>query len=274
MPNGTGVTGETFDPTPIQSKLDEVNAALGAVTPFKLALVDPRQVKPAPKNARFMTQAQLRRLTDNIRKDGNLSTLPLLWQDGEGAFHTIGGHHRIEDAVIAQVPAILALYTDAEMTEAERISRQLGDNAIVGQDDPQILAEMYSAISELDWKEYSGLDDAVLNYKPELPELGVGGNMRLEPVTFMLFDDEIERFDDLVKDVNRSPKHKRYGVYDEVWDAFFEALLDYGLSREVVSASTTLAVLTKLARAALCFENDEAFLQSLDAISQISEFKK
>lgn len=264
----------TFDPTMIQSKLDEVNAALAAVTPFKLALVNPREVAPAPKNARFMSQAQLKQLIANIRRDGNLSTMPLLWQDAGGRYHIIGGHHRIEAAIQAQIPAVLALYTDAEMTEAERISRQLGDNAIVGQDDPQVLAELYAVISEIEWKEYSGLDDAVLNYKPDIPTLGVGGNMRLEPVTFMLFNDEIERLDDLIKDVKRSPKHKRYGVYDDVWDTFFETLLDYGMSREIVSASTTLAVLTRLARAALCFDSDEAFLQTLDAVSQISESKK
>lgn len=256
----------TFDLTAIQARLDALNEALGGLTPFKLALVDPRTVKPAEKNARFMTQGQISQLTANIARDGNLSTVPFAWKDADGVFHWIAGHHRARAAIDADVPYLITLYTDAEMSQAERIARQLGDNAIVGQDDPQILADLYATIRDFDWKEYSGLDDQVLNYKAALPPLGAGGNLRLEPVTFMLFAPEIEALEEARTRLTAAPVHRLMGVSVEVWDQFFDALLDYGKAREIVSANTALAMLTELARAALAFTSDDDLLALLDCV--------
>ena len=264
-------TATKYDPVEIQARLDALNGMLGELTPFKFALVDPRTVKAAPKNARFMTQPQMAQLAQNIQQDGNLSTVPFAWKQPDGSFMWIGGHHRSDAAIEAGVQHVITLYTDDELSTAERISRQLGDNAIIGQDDPQILSELYAEIRDFEWKQYSGLDDEILKYNPDLDLLGSGSGLKLEPVTFMLFNDEIERFDKLVKDVKRAPTRQYYGSYDDVFDSFFDALLDYGLKRQVVSSSTALALLTELARAAICFESDDEFLLSIAAVAQIAE---
>lgn len=48
------------------------------------------------------------------------------------------------------------------MSEEHRIAIQLSHNAIVGQDDPDILKKLYDKILDIDLKEYSGLDDKTL----------------------------------------------------------------------------------------------------------------
>ena len=72
------------------------------------------------------------------------------------------GNHRVQAAISAGLETIPCIITDDEMSEEQRIAIQLSHNAIVGQDDPDVLKKLYDKILDIDLKEYSGLDDKTL----------------------------------------------------------------------------------------------------------------
>jgi hypothetical protein len=71
-----------------------LNAQLGDITPYKLAVVDPAALVPVEKNAHYLPKATFDRLADNIARDGNLSTLPFCWRTPAGDYIVLSGNHR------------------------------------------------------------------------------------------------------------------------------------------------------------------------------------
>lgn len=140
-----------------QQAIEQLNRHLRG--PYKLALMPPAKLSPAPKNARFMTDVQYRRLVDNVSKDGALASVPLCWVMPDGECRVLSGNHRVKAAATAGLPEILVLYTDQALSREDEIGIQLSHNAIVGQDDPIVLRELWDEIDSIASKMYSGLDD-------------------------------------------------------------------------------------------------------------------
>jgi hypothetical protein len=112
-------------------------------------------------NARVMPHGKFERLTANIAKDGRLESLPFCVLGtngaGEAEFHLISGHHRTRAArVAAQTNPAL------ELTRDQISSKQLSHNALQGEDDRQILQEIYASIDDLTERIATGLTDADL----------------------------------------------------------------------------------------------------------------
>ena len=59
-----------------------------------------RDIEESPINAQEMDSNEFERLVKNIKRDGVLSTAPLLMrQTGKGKYMCISGHHRIRAAI-------------------------------------------------------------------------------------------------------------------------------------------------------------------------------
>lgn len=135
------------------------------IKPYQLAYVSPKEdCVLLEENARFMTKAQMQRLTDNVKQDGFLSQIPFgIKKDGEFRFTIISGNHRIKSAIKAELENVLILYLDEkEVSEQKALAIQLSHNAITGQDDMAVLLGLYKKITDLGLKEYTGLDEAEL----------------------------------------------------------------------------------------------------------------
>ncbi|HBT77032.1 MAG TPA: chromosome partitioning protein ParB [Planctomycetaceae bacterium] len=163
---------DTNNDQAIGERLEEIN---GLIAPYRLAWVDPKQdCIPPEKNARYMSKDQLNRLADNIRQDGFLSQLPFGVKQSDGKYLILSGNHRIKAAVKAKQRRVLILFgLEADFDKNRRLALQLSHNAIVGEDDPLILRDIYSEIDDLLSKEYTGLIDEMLqSIKPvELADL-------------------------------------------------------------------------------------------------------
>jgi len=137
-----------------------VNRKLAASS-LRIATVALGQCDLADKNARFMKAEQYRRLVDNIRRDGCLTSVPFAVRQGD-RYTILSGNHRVRAARDAGLTEVLVLYSEREMSHQQQVAIQLSHNAIVGQDDLAILRELYDEINDVALKEYSGLDDVVL----------------------------------------------------------------------------------------------------------------
>lgn len=139
-------------------EIDELNAKLKG-QPYKLAVVDPRELTLLEKNARFMTADTFQNLTNNIRKDGGLTSIPFCVKGKKGDMKVLSGNHRVQAAISADMEEILVLYTDRKLSRKEEVAIQLSHNSLTGSNDEMVLKELWDEINDVDMKYYSGLSD-------------------------------------------------------------------------------------------------------------------
>lgn len=150
----------------ITERLEEVNAL---IAPYRLAWVDPKaECKLVEKNPRYMSKEMIERLSENIRIDGFLSQLPFGIKQENGKYMIVSGNHRIKAAIRAKQERVLILYgLEVDFDKNRQLAVQLSHNAIVGEDDNDILKELYYEIDDLFNKEYTGIvDDLLRDYEP------------------------------------------------------------------------------------------------------------
>lgn len=67
----------------IAEAVKKFNATVGARLGYNLAVVSPKGLRPADKNARFMRPEVMARLIRNVERDGSLQSVPLCFMDGD-----------------------------------------------------------------------------------------------------------------------------------------------------------------------------------------------
>lgn len=227
--------------------LDQLNTALGEFTPYKLDIVDPATIEHVPLNAHFMPKRIFDQLTANIKQDGNLASVPFCWRKEDGTVVVLSGNHRVDSAIQANIPRILILYTDQDMSQGERVAVQLSHNALVGQDNPAQLLDLWQQMDDLSLKIYSGLDDGTLGTLQPVEVARINdAALRFEELTFLFLPAERERIQEVVSRLGQSSK-ARLAADVATFDAFFNALLDFKEAAGILNASTALLQLVQIA---------------------------
>jgi hypothetical protein len=81
-----------------------------------------------------------------------------------------------------------------EQSRDELIARQLSHNAIAGEDDPATLKALYDQIEDVDWRDYSGLDDKTLELMSQVDVSGLAeANLEFAAVHLIFLPEELER---------------------------------------------------------------------------------
>jgi hypothetical protein len=212
---------------PDASGLDRVNEKLAASS-LRVAIVPISQCDLLEKNARFMRVEQYKRLVENIRRDGCLTSVPFAIrhaQPGGDRYTILSGNHRVKAAKDAGLTEVTLLYTDRELTHAQQVAIQLSHNAIAGQDDLAILRELYDEINDVALKEYSGLDDVLLGKlnPPNLDPLSEKG-LEYRIVSIAFLPEEVERAEKLFAKIMEQADGDRTWInrradYDRMLDA-------------------------------------------------------
>ncbi|MEU9887988.1 ParB N-terminal domain-containing protein [Sphaerisporangium sp. NPDC051011] len=157
---------------------------------------DPRDLTRLPVNARFMTKEKFDRLVANIKEDGCLTSVPLVYGAGEypeGQELILSGNHRCDAAAEAGVFEIDVMLIDDVEEKQRLLARQLSHNAIEGQDDPATLKHLYDQIEDVDWRAYSGLDDEQLQLLAEVQPEGISeANLDFATVSLIFLPNELE----------------------------------------------------------------------------------
>lgn len=227
--------------------LEGVNEKLAASS-LRVAVVPIDQCDFLEKNARFMRVEQYRRLVENIRRDGCLTSVPFAVKRGE-RYYILSGNHRVKAAKDAGLTEVPVLYTDRELTRAQQVAIQLSHNAIAGQDDLAILRELYDEINDVALKEYSGLDDVLLGKltPPNLDPLSEKG-LEYRVVSIAFLPEEVERAEKLfAKMLEQATGNvtwiNRRADYDRMLDALTVAKAKAG----VKNTATAFGLLLDLA---------------------------
>ncbi|WTW95413.1 hypothetical protein OG216_19415 [Streptomycetaceae bacterium NBC_01309] len=166
--------------------------------PIKPRLVrrDPRLLTRLPVNARYMTKEEYDRLVANVRADGCLTSVPLVYGAGEyeeGRELVLSGNHRCDAAVEAEVYEIDVMLIDDQQHKDQLVARQISHNAIAGKDDPATLKQLYDEIEDVDWRAYSGLDDEQLQLLAEVQPEGLSeANLDFATVSLVFLPPELD----------------------------------------------------------------------------------
>jgi ParB-like chromosome segregation protein Spo0J len=194
--------------------------------------IDPRELKLLELNARYMRHEEYVRLVSNIRRDGKLTSVPFACLDGD-KYLVLSGNHRTMAAIEAGLQKIHCIVTDDKLTEDQRIAIQLSHNAIVGQDDPYILKQLYEKILDVEMKEYSGLDDKALELLDKFSSIGMSeANLKFQTLTLVFLPDELAAAKSVLTDALERSK-----IADEIWLARYEDYDAWLDSQEVAAAA-------------------------------------
>ena len=239
---------DAVDLAQLNALTDQLNAALaaGGVTPYKLAVEAPNALVPLERNAHYMDRRLFEQLTANVKRDRNLSSLPFCWQRPDGKKVVLSGNHRVAAAVDAGVPAILVLYTDAELSRAEQTAVQLSHNALVGRDNAVLLKELWTEIADVSLKAYTGLDEAAIKAIQPVDLTALDDTaLRYEELRIFFLPSEIDRLGDVLKRLGGST-HPRFAAPLDHWDAFFEALLTFKEAAGILNTGAALLAMADI----------------------------
>ena len=139
-------------------------------------------------------------LVSNIRRDGQLSSVPFCVEHDNGTYTVVSGNQRIQAANMAGLTKYHIMYiNEKDITNDEIRAIQLSANSISGQDDQEILKQLLDEITDVALKEYAHISNEVLdsikdiNYTVEMP------NNEIVPVTLMFVDTQKASFDKLME---------------------------------------------------------------------------
>lgn len=149
-------------------------------------------LKSQEMNARYMTSDQFRQLVSNLRRDGVLTSVPLVRPDGDG-YRILSGHHRVAAAIEAGITESECMVLDETVSKQQELAVVISHNSINGQDDPATLRAMYDQIDDTEWMDYSGLDDRTLELLDEVSTEGLSeANLSFSTINLVFLPHEKE----------------------------------------------------------------------------------
>lgn len=175
-------------------------------------LVDIERCREQDKNARVMDKQTFDRLKMNIEQDQRLESLPLGYikanPSGNLEFHIISGHHRVRASRSANIKEIYVLVMEEDLTYDEIVAKQLAHNAIAGEDDKQVLKELYESIRDVDERIKSGVRD--IDFKDgrfrnvKVDDIALDFEFRTLKVIFL--SHQINKFDAVINEIQADDK--------------------------------------------------------------------
>ncbi len=208
----------------IQSTLNELNSRLEGKQPYKLYMARAEEIDFLEKNARFMTKEQFSSLTNNVKKDGGLTSIPLCYKQESGRLLVLSGNHRIKASIESGNREFLVLLIDKPMTKQQLVAIQLSHNSIEGQDDEQILKELWQSIDDLEASVYAGLSTELIEKLTSTDFITISEQRVLfKEINFLFLPEEIEDMKSICEGILESAKGKeifagRISEYADILD--------------------------------------------------------
>lgn len=185
----------------LKKSLEVTNKHLEGLGLCPMDVVNPKDLVGAKVNARYFLPEKMQQLVNNIKKDKRLESTPLVYVDKElkkGKYRIISGHHRVDAAKAAGIDQIVVMIADPEDTD-DVISKQLGHNALTGEDDEVLLKVLYESIKDIEKRIATGLDGLVdsISYTSLNFKLG-----QTKTFTMLFFDEQLKKYDEVMDEVS------------------------------------------------------------------------
>lgn len=171
---------------------------------FSILDVNPNDVKFIEKNARYMSRTEYDALVNNIKRDGQLSSVPFCAKEND-EYIVVSGNHRIKAAIDAGLQNIQIMVGENLSNDQIR-AIQLSHNSIVGKDDMVILRELYDEIKSSDFKAYSFIDTSIFEELEKIDVNIIQPTNEFISFNIMFFDAEFSKFEDIINEIRINEK--------------------------------------------------------------------
>ncbi len=195
-----------------------------------------------------MTDAMFSQLVENIRRDGCLTSVPLVCETDDGKLEVLSGNHRVMAAIKAGLEEADVMEITTPLDREQRIAIQLSHNAIEGQDDPNMLAELWANL-DFAYKEYSGLTEEDLAGITEIDATGISVEApKYEEINLTFLPEEKEAFVTLLDRMQKAKTEARWIVahYDD-FARLFDAIIAVKSKLDIHNGAVALRVMADLA---------------------------
>lgn len=227
-----------------------LNEIMGDQVPYKIDVVNPKEIELLDKNARYMTHDMFTSLVDNVKKDGALSSLPLCWKNPEGKLVVLSGNHRVQAATHAGLEFVMILVIERDLTRSEQVAIQLSHNAISGKDDQAILKSLWEEIEDIDLRMYAGLDSELLAELDKLEFITISdAQPEFKQIIFLFLPEEVSQIRELLQETEvLFSEDTTYIDSLRHYDQVFSALIEVKEKFNIVSNPTALMKIFELAQ--------------------------
>lgn len=169
----------------------------------------------------------------------------------------LSGNHRVKASIDAALETIPILHVRGPLTKERATALVLAHNAINGDDDPNILKELYDSLSFSE-KQYSGLTDDVFKnlLTVDVSSLAIGSE-QFEEITLTFLPEDARAFLDMLKRIGKSDKKLHLVAQMAEFDKMFEAIVAVKKKRNVHNTALAVAMLAELAMERLAQLGDD-----------------
>ena len=221
--------------------------------------INPRDIKLLKVNARYMKPDEYQRLVANIKKDGQLTSVPFCYYNENNEIEVLSGNHRVMASIDAGLNEIEVMISKTKLTKEQALAIQLSHNSICGQDDEELLKKLYGQLEDLEFKEYSGLTDDFFNFCKEVEKDFKVPNLSYQALNLLFYPEELEEIkqvlvsiSDLINSNHIISNMKDYDEYLETSTAISKCL-------NIKNPSTTFLAMIRLAKENIDKLNEIAF---------------
>lgn len=237
--------------------LKKLNTELGNRGLLPMEVVNPKDLKPQHKNARYMMPEQFKILVENISKTGNLESVPLVIKK-DNKYEIVSGHHRIEAAVEANIKDIVVLLLPEETSTQAKVSKQLSHNALTGKDDELILTELFDSIKTIELKLASGLNNKIAKIDYDTLNFRVG---EYKEFTVLFMPEDEGYTDEIMSEIAERMNVKSGSALRltnlDYWDRFAKVIRTIKKCENIKSNGTAFIRMVELAEQMMAKELHE-----------------
>ncbi len=221
----------------------------------ELRLVDPQSLSLLKENARYFKKEMFKQLVQNVKADKKLSSVPLCHVAEGGKLEVLSGNHRVQASVEAKLEVIMVMVILEDLSKSKQIAIQLSHNALVGVDDPQILANLWAKIDDIKAKCYAGLNSATMGDLKDIKLINFSTpTIRTRHLVFAFSDMEAEAVESVLKELASIPAKPIYLVPMSQFDTFFALLQKTKEQKGIKNGALAFLNLVELASQALAAE--------------------
>ena len=219
---------------------------------LELWWVEAKDLKEQDENARVQDRHTFDRLTETIKRDKRLESLPFCAATDRGV-EVVSGHHRTRAMMAAGLPGTWAL-VDITGLSRDRISaKQLAHNSIQGTDDPQVLSRIFESIQDAEARLEAFVAEELRKDVPTIKVDDVTVDVPIHQVGLMFMAAEKDLFERAVQMI-KSSSQETWLAEQERFEPFRQLCSRMAKEYDIRAMGTILA---KLAEIALYHLGDE-----------------
>lgn len=195
-----------------------------------------------------MKPEEYEKLVSNIKKDGQLTSVPFCFYNENHEIEVLSGNHRVMASIDAGLNEIEVMLCKDKLSKEQALAIQLSHNSISGQDDEELLRRLYGELESLEYKEYSGLTDEFINYCKEIEKDFKVPTLSYQALNLLFLPEEIEEIKQVLESIPYLLSSNHILSNKKDYDNYLESTTTISKCLNIKNPSTTFLAMIRLAK--------------------------